>query len=167
MRPHWRKVIALAGLLCSSAAPGSPVAVPLDLTFTGVGRPDARLSDYRGDVVVIHFWATWCRPCRREIPSLIAFYNGPYRQLEPLGLVVLTVSNDVRSADLERFLGKYHPPFPVFYDSLARINDRIHLRALPATVIIDRSGRVMARVIGEQDWTDPLLLKKLAGYVQP
>src|SRR3546814_6946372 len=88
---------------CLGLGSGLSIAACGSATLSGFERPDANLADYRGHVVLLHFWASWCAPCLREIPALEAFYDGPYRELSDRGLVVLTVSNDFRIADVRRF----------------------------------------------------------------
>jgi len=132
---------------------------------SGLQRATLNLSDYRGQVIVLHFWATWCRPCIREMPSLVRFYNGPYQQLEKRGLLLLTVSNDVRLKDLTGYLAVHPAPFPVFYDSLGTVNERLKLRGVPHTVVIGRDGKVMVRLLGEQNWQSHELLTQMQHYV--
>lgn len=123
------------------------------------------LSDYRGKVVLLHFWATWCRPCLRELPSLVRFHDGPYRRLANQGLVLLTVSNDLRPRDLQVYLADNPLPFPVFFDSLGTLNEDLHLRGVPHSVVIGRGGEVLGRLPGKQDWESAALLSRMRAYV--
>ena len=99
--------------------------------------------------------------------SLRAFYEGPYRELSQRGLVLLSVSNDVRMKDARRFAEKHAVAFPIFYDSFRELNEHLRLPWLPGTVVIDGSGVVIDRLYGEQDWQSEQLLARLEGYLPP
>jgi len=135
------------------------------LRLRGFHRADERLAAHRGQVVLLHFWASWCLACTREIPSLAAFAHDAYPQLQQEGLVLLSVSNDVRASDLARFLAQTPLPFPVFYDPLSALNQQLGLPGLPATLVIGRGGQIQARLLGRQDWQSPAFLRQLAGYL--
>lgn len=125
-----------------------------------------RLADYDGKIVLLHFWATWCDPCTREIPSLAAFYRGAAAEpLREKGLVVLAVSNDVRAGDLEAYLSENPLPFPVYFDPYAELRDQVRLLGVPATAVIGRDGRVVERLFGEQDWQSRQLHARLEQHV--
>lgn len=151
---------AQGSALASSAAEPLP-----SLTLRGFHRPDERLAEHRGQVVLLHFWATWCLACTRELPSLAAFARGAYPQLEQEGLVLLSVSNDVRAGDLEHFLAKAQLPFRVFFDPLGALNQQLGLPGLPATLVIGREGQVLAQLLGGQDWQSHTFQSQLAGYL--
>lgn len=158
-----RALLVLAGFLLLAA--GATSAAPRDPVLTGFERADARLSDYAGHVVLLHFWATWCAPCLREMPSLEAFYDGPYRELEDRGLVVLTVTNDVRIEDVRRFQAERKLSVPIFLDPLGGLHDRMQMIGHPATLVIGRDGDIVARLFGPQDWESPEFRAQIEGYV--
>jgi len=136
-----------------------------DPVLAGFERPDARLSDFEGSVVLLHFWATWCSPCLREIPSLEAFYEGPFPALAERGLVVLTVSNDVRIEDIRRFQDERRLTVPIYLDPLGGIHDRMQMVGHPATVVLGRDGEIVTRLFGPQDWESPEFLERIERYV--
>ena len=151
-------IAAVLGIALSLAgpAPASPA---------GTDESAPMLSEHRGDVMLLHFWATWCEPCAEELVSLSSFYEGPYRELSKRGLVLVTVSNDVRSKDLDTFLAARQLPFPVIVDSLSELNEKLGLAGIPGTVVIDRNGRVVERFVGAQDWQSPEFLSRLEGFL--
>jgi len=165
--------LRLAGYLLNFLFVSASVAALLiyPVTYAAAAPPSAglqhsalNLSDYRGSVIVLHLWATWCRPCVRGIPSLVRFYKGPYQRMKQKGLLLLTVSNDVRRKDLTNYLASHPLPFPVFYDSLGTVNEALKLRGVPHTVVIDRNGQVLGRLLGGQNWQSNELLALLNTY---
>jgi len=159
-----------AGLLSLAGASGVSLArepVPpggadaATNTVHAANQLEAALHRAAGDVVVLHFWASWCLPCRDEMHTLEAFRQRFYPQLNARGLRLLTVNNDVRDQDLQRFMNRYEVNLPVYYDPLARIRDRYRVKALPTTVILGPGGEVRERLLGEQDWTSQALVERL------
>jgi len=157
------------------ARPAPPVGVASafarPLRLRGFERPDLMLEELRGTVVVLHLWAAWCVPCRKELPALARFYHREYPQLEARGLRVLTVSSDFALADVRAFLGGGQSPelfadFPIYWDPDTELNLALGLgSALPQTVILDRRGRRLRQVTGPVDWGGPRLSSQLASYL--
>ena len=101
-----------------------------------------KLSDLRGNVVIINFWATWCGPCRMEIPD----FNELYLKNKDKGLIILGVSTDDTKRGLSNFLKSYKIEYPILYGSAKQINKITSeyggIRALPTSIIIDRNGEI-------------------------
>ena len=135
---------------------GNESAPPLALVdIRGV---EHALEQYRGKVVVVNFWATWCPPCVEELPSLESAWQR-YRQQ---GLVVLAVSGeerDVVTSFLERLPSEI--TFPVLIDGDMKSGNRWQIRGLPTTVVVDRSGDVHWRAEGQLDFSASDVNKKL------
>ncbi len=110
-----------------------------------------RLSDYRGKVVLVNFWASWCEPCREEMPSL----NKLKRRMDGIrkgAFVVLAVNyaeNDIRIAS---FLQRQPLEFPVLLDPFSQAWREWKPGLLPASFLVGRDGRLRYRVLGELDW---------------
>ena len=121
-----------------------------DFSFTLDGKP-AHLSDLRGKVVVLNFWATWCPPCVEEAPSL----NALHQQIVPLGGTVLGISVDEDASAYGNFLEQYKIAFPTDRDASAKIARDYRSAMFPETYIIDRQGRLDRKIVGPQDWTSP------------
>ncbi len=157
----------------SSRPPATAKPTPVAGLFGGQiplvssGAPPRERAAGADALTVVHFWATWCPPCTEELASLVTFYQGPYRELEKRGVRLWTVSNDVRKKDLEQFLKERELPFPVFFDSLRELNEKLGLVELPGTVVIDRDGAVVARLVGVQAWDSREFVQRLEAYLDP
>jgi len=131
-----------------------------DFALTDLNDKPHRLSDFRGKVVFLNFWATWCAPCREEMPSMEVLNKS----FEKDGLVVLAVSIDrvTTTKDIPPFVKSLNLTFPVLIDSWG-ITDKPYKRlGVPETFIIDQQGIVREIIIGPKDWTRIDNLKTLA-----
>jgi cytochrome c biogenesis protein CcmG, thiol:disulfide interchange protein DsbE len=126
-----------------------------DFALSMNGRPQ-RLSDYRGKVVVLNFWASWCPPCVDEAPSL----NRLQRHIEANGGTILGVSIDENPAAYEKFLKDFAIVFPTWRDPAVQDNkSKIALgygtSMIPETYVIDRHGKIARKLVGPQHWDSP------------
>jgi len=119
-----------------------------------LNKKPARLSDLRGNVVVLNFWASWCGPCVEETPSLIALQQ----RIASRKGVVLGVSIDDDEAAYEKFLRDQHVDFPTYRDPSKKIAADYGTSMWPETYIIDRKGKIARKIIGPQDWNSPDML---------
>jgi peroxiredoxin len=137
-----------------------PVKKPFpapDFTLRDDDGKAHRLSDYRGKVVVLMFWATWCPPCRYEMPSM----ERARRKLEGQGVVILGVNVGEDEATVFAFTGRYPVKFPLLLDRDGAVIARYPVIGLPTTYIIDPAGNVTHRAIGGREWDDDGLLDQL------
>jgi len=117
-----------------------------------------KLSDYKGKVVVLNFWATWCPECQIEIPSLDAFA----KQYGPRGAVVLSISMDKSESALRAFLAGTPVSYVVMMDPTGEVFvHKYFIRGLPATIIIDRHGMIAAKMLGAQEFQSPEFTKQI------
>src|SRR5712691_300195 len=123
---------------------------------TDDGRVVTR-SNFGGKLLVLNFWATWCPPCIEEIPTLDAFQ----RLMGPLGVVVLGVSVDRNERLYKQFLQRTRVTFRTARDPEENISARDGTFQFPETYIIDRSGKVVQKVISNQNWMDPEFLARV------
>ena len=134
------------------------------LTFTTRGGAPKTLADFRGRLVLVNFWATWCGPCAEEMPSLD-------RLQARLGsrLTVLAISEDRRGGDaVDPFLAKLKlADLAVYLDARNSALQAFGLVGLPTSILIDRDGRMVWRVEGGVDWTSAEAAAKLAPYLAP
>jgi cytochrome c biogenesis protein CcmG/thiol:disulfide interchange protein DsbE len=122
----------------------------IDFALTIDGKP-AHLSDLRGKVVLLNFWATWCPPCVDEAPSL----NLLQHRIAPRGGTVLGVSVDEDEDAYRGFLTTYSLVYPNYRDPSKKIPLSYGTTMYPDTYIINRDGRIDRKIIGAQDWTSP------------
>jgi peroxiredoxin len=135
-----------------------------DFELPDLGDKSVRLSDYRGKVVFLNFWATWCKPCREEMPSMEVLYKN----FENDGLVVLAVSIDrvTTKKDIPPFVKSLSLSFPVLVDSWGQTDKRYKLMGVPETYIIDQQGVLREKIIGPRDWTRLDNLQVISGLLK-
>ena len=125
------------------AAPSQGAEVP-DFTLETVDGETVSLSDYRGQPVVLNFWATWCTPCREEMPLL----QETYEAHQDAGLVMLGVNVRETPEAVAGFLKEVDVDFPVLLDTDSAVVNRYLVTSLPMTFFIDREGRLRTLVVG-------------------
>ena len=173
----WGWLLACVVLLGGAPAQAQVGIPPLSHQFTPLDPPQEApgfslndmdgeahaLSDYRGKVVLVNFWATWCPPCRREMPAL----ERLYLKLRDRGFVVLAV-NQWEDADLVfAYMGQLDvfPTFPVVFDPESRISEDYGVKGLPTSFRIDRQGRLVYRAIGGREFDHPEIERIVEGLL--
>ena len=119
-------------------------------------------SAHGGKLLVLNFWATWCPPCIEETPSLNAFTRA-YRDK---GVVVLGISVDKNETKYKNFLKRFNVAFLAARDPEGKISGEYGTYIYPESYIIDREGRVVQKIIGKTDWTDPNLTAFIDGLLR-
>jgi cytochrome c biogenesis protein CcmG, thiol:disulfide interchange protein DsbE len=115
------------------------------------GQNKISLSQYRGQVVVLNFWATWCAPCVEELPSLVEMQ----RRMKGKGVTVLAVSVDVDEGAYRRFVKDHNVNLLTVRDPDQKSNSLYGTSKFPETYVIDRNGVMRRKFIGAVDWTEP------------
>jgi len=114
------------------------------------------LSRYKGKVVFLNFWATWCEPCEEEMPSM----EYLYKELKGKNFEMVAVSIDSKKpAVIEEFVNKYGLTFPILHDRKHKVKELYKSTGVPETFIIDQHGVVRERVVGPRDWSGPYATK--------
>ncbi|MBI5440478.1 MAG: TlpA family protein disulfide reductase [Deltaproteobacteria bacterium] len=145
--------VGLCALVCCGGEPPKPeVGKPApDFTVTTLGGEAVRLRDLRGRVVFVNLWATWCPPCREEMPSMVRLYQA----MRGRGVEIVAVSEDTDRVALEKFVKRYGVTFPVAQDENKRIYGLYRATGVPETHLIDRRGILRHIQIGPFDWMSP------------
>jgi len=144
---RWLCAAALAAGASAAVAAATVGAAAPDFTLRALDGPNLRLQEQRGKVVLVNFWATWCGPCRKEMPHL----NRLADKYRASGLVLLgiNVDDDVRNAT--EVAAKLGVKFPVLLDTDKKVSRLYDLNSMPSTMVIDRNGRVRFVHRGYQD----------------
>jgi thiol-disulfide isomerase/thioredoxin len=134
-----------------------------DFTLKDLDGKTQRLSDYKGKVVLVNFWATWCPPCRREMPSMERLYqklkNEPFMVLAP---------DQYENFDLVfTFTGQLDPAptFPIMLDPESRSAKAWGVKGLPSSFIVDKQGRIAYRAIGGREFDHPEIEKIIRALI--
>ncbi len=144
----------IAGSIFAAA---SGTAAP-DFTLADVHGKNVSLSEFRGKVVILNFWATWCGPCEAEMPYL----NNLYKEFTSKGLVVIAISVDPKETSVLSFITEKKLAFPVLLDKNKEVYfDSYAVMGLPTTFIIDRSGVLVEKIMGEQEWDSSKMRAKI------
>jgi cytochrome c biogenesis protein CcmG/thiol:disulfide interchange protein DsbE len=116
-----------------------------DFTLTSVDGNDIRLSDYRGKVVIIDFWATWCPPCKAEIPGFVELY----KQYADDGLEIIGISLDRGDLSVvSNFVKNFNVNYPIVYYRDEVIMNYGGIQSIPTTFVVDREGKIVERLVG-------------------
>jgi len=168
---RFMAVVMATALIVNAHAEGSraketlpAVAKPFraqDFELTGEDGKTYRLSAFRGNVVVLNFWATWCPPCRYEMPSM----ERARQKVQGEKIVILAVNVGEDEDTVFPFLARYPVKFPLPLDRNGTVIKQYPVVGLPTTFIVDPSGFVTHRAIGSREWDDPALLEQLRGLL--
>ena len=143
--------------------PAAPQAVP-DLSFTSADGKPHRLSEWRGKVVLLNLWATWCAPCKVEMPSLDrlqAKLGG-----DAFAVLALSVDRTGIGKPAEFFSGNNISHLAVYNDSESEATAALRASGLPVSVVLDSQGREAGRLTGPADWDSPATIAKLEEFIK-
>jgi peroxiredoxin len=147
--PSVVKAFADAGL----PVPGNTTGA-IDFTLPLLDGTHQKLSDLKGNVVFLNFWATWCPPCRQEMPSMETFYQ----RFKGRGLEILAVDCQEELRDVSAFMRRNRLSFPAALDTSGKVSSDYGISAIPTTYVIDRSGKIILKVVGGRNWDNPKII---------
>ena len=167
------KLARLALALAAAAACAAPLDARELKPWKGGATPplelkdlqgrDHRLEDYKGKVVVVNFWATWCEPCREEMPSMQRLKE----RMPGASFALLAVNYAEGNPRVEEFLKKVPVDFAILMDRDSAVSRRWQARALPYTVVLDPQLRIRYTVTGDLDWSAPEVEAALRKLLPP
>ncbi len=132
-----------------------------ELKFKDLNLQDIDLTNKKGNIMILNFWATWCAPCRREMPSLekLTF------ELPEIKVYAINMEkpNKLKTQDFFKFIGVLS--LDIYFDPELRLVKQFKMRGLPTSILIDKDGKEFGRVIGEIDFTDENFIKLIKKYI--
>jgi peroxiredoxin len=140
-------------------APKEGDAAP-DFNLTSLSGGEVRLSDLRGKVVLVNFWASWCPPCRGEIPSLVTLNSAMAGK--NFRLLAVSVDNEGKDA-IEPFFNKLGISLPTLFDPHGSVGKSYGITGVPETFIVDKNGIIRKKVVGPIDWSAPDVISFING----
>lgn len=172
MSTLWTKRAAFAGALLAAAGAVSAAGgqmkpwtggAPPPLALRDLGGKEHRLADYRGKVVVLTFWATWCEPCRVEMPSMQRLQD----RLAGKPFAILAVDFGEGPPRIKDFLGKLPVKFTVLLDRDISAANAWKVKVLPTTLVLDPEQRIRYSVVGDLEWDSPAVERAIRKLLPP
>ncbi len=132
-------------VFCANKPGNKPVTIGNDFTLNSLDQEEYTLSKLKGKVVIVDFWATWCPPCKREVPHLVNFYE----KYKDKGLLVLGVSAEEKQT-LETFRKENNVTYPILLGN-NEVFQKFGVRSIPHTIFIDKKGNIRKTQVGYSD----------------
>lgn len=130
-------------------------------TLKDLNGNEVSLAAFNGQVVLINFWATWCGPCKREMPGI----EKVFKRYKNQGLTVIAISIDSEKSAILNFLKSIPLSFPILHDPEIEVSKRYKVYAYPTSFLIDRNGIIREKFIGEEDWLDESRIKLIERFL--
>ena len=124
------------------------ISQPVEIQLKDVFGNTVSLSDFRGNVVFLNFWATWCPPCVIEMPSM----QKLHRRFKDKNFVMVAINSQETDAQVKSFFDKYKLSFTALLDSSAEVGAWFDVNAFPTTFVLDKQGRIIGRALGPREW---------------
>jgi len=163
-KPMLGQLMAVSLVLFVALASGAQAQQTLQPFGGGMMAPEIALSNlddeavtleqYRGKVVIVNFWATWCPPCRKEMPSM----QRAWQDLQQNDVMMLAVHVGGNADQVWQFVSEFDLDFPILIDDTSRVSRSWPMRGLPTTFVIAPDGKIAYMAIGGREWDDPGIL---------
>jgi thiol-disulfide isomerase/thioredoxin len=144
----------------SAAAEGAQAP---DFSVNDLNGKSVTLSQLRGKVVLVNFWATWCPPCREEIPSMVKL--NQFMAGKPYQMLALSIDEGGKQAIEEFFKSSGHT-LPAYLDGEQKVGRVYGITGVPETFILDKNGIIVKKVVGGMDWNSPEVISYLEGLMK-
>ena len=132
-----------------------------ELKFKDLNLQEVDLTNKKGNIMILNFWATWCAPCRREMPSLEKFtHKFPEVKVYAINM---EKPNKLKAQDFFKFLGVLS--LDIYFDPELKLVNQFKMRGLPTSILIDKNGMEFGRIIGEIDFVDERFIKLIKKYI--
>ena len=133
-----------------------------DLTFLDEKNKQLNIKDYNGNLILLNFWATWCAPCKKEMPSLDILQS--HNNLDNLKIFPINVGQDDMKKALNFYKDLKIKNLKLYFDSPITLAKKFNLRGIPTTILINKEGYEFARILGSINFEDPKFIDWLSGY---
>jgi len=125
-----------------------PVPIPVEVTLQDLNGKQVSLSDLQGKVLFLNFWATWCPPCREEMPAMQKLHN----RLKDKDFLMVAIDLQEPASQVKKYLKEYQFTFMSLLDSKAEVGLLFGIRSIPTTLILDKQGMIIGAAVGPRDW---------------
>ena len=133
-----------------------------NITFLDINKKTIKLADYKGNLTLLNFWATWCAPCKEEMPSLDALKINP--DLDNIEIFPINIGNDNLKKTEKFFKDLNINNLNIYFDNPITLAKVLNLRGVPTTILFDKNGKEFARIIGSIDFEDTEFLQWIKKY---
>jgi thiol-disulfide isomerase/thioredoxin len=150
--------------LSHNLTPVTKIIAASDFELLNMDEEKRKLSDYRGKVVLLNFWATWCPPCIREMPSM----ERLHQQINADDFSVIAINQMEDGDQVFAFTGQLEidPTFEILFDSRSEVSQAYAVRGLPTTYLIDKQGNIRYRAVGGREFNHPEVVKIINGLIK-
>jgi len=125
-----------------------PIAVPVEVTLPDLSGRQVSLSDFKGKILFVNFWATWCPPCREEMPSM----QKLHARLKDKDFLMVAIDLQESAEPVKKFLNEYELTFMTLLDSKGETGPLFGINSIPTTLIMDKNGMIIGVAMGPRDW---------------
>ena len=132
-----------------------------ELKFKDVNLQEVDLTNKKGNIMILNFWATWCAPCRREMPSLEKLTHS-FPEIKVYA-INMEKPNKLKAQDFFKFLGVLS--LDIYFDPELKLVKQFKMRGLPTSILIDKNGNEFGRIVGEIDFTDEKFIRLMKKYI--